>query len=387
MTRACVVALGFAALLQGTVPAAAQTVNTADRIARATELAIPSAPALAMLDIDPAGVVRPGFAEQYKLDLLLREEGLRPDLALALRPVWTFVFRDVSAAEYRGVSPLLRGLSTAAISVGSRNDGDARRLAWSVSLNLLRRDPLLDRAYVDSLSAILAVTEQQERIAQRMAEAEILARREIAQATIEAALSEQERAARTAEILARLEETRSRFREQARAIEEGLTQRVQTFVGEWRERNWNAPALDVGVGRLYEYDAPAGGDLDFSGAGTGAWIAGAHGLGTDRLLVSAMGRWVEIEGQTRTVVGGNLRYGGARFDAFIEYLFRENGGEDAHEIAYGGTVRLDESRSIQFGLRTAYDPGMDLRNIVPVVKLDWLIGKSRIEDLVLGLPR
>lgn len=367
--------------------AAARQASGADLLARATELSIPASPALALLDIDPSNIVRPGFAEQFKLDLLVRDEGLRPDLALALRPVWTFIFQDISAPQYRAVSPVLRMLSTATVSIGSRDDGDARSLAWSISLNVLRKDPLLDRAYVDSLSALLAVTERQQRIAERMATEEVRARREMAQATMEAALSEAERAQRTAEILGRLEETRSRFREEARAIEEGLTRDVQTFVREWRERHWNAAALDIGAGRLYEYAAPAGVDLDLMGAGTGAWVAAAHGLGTDRMLVSAMGRIMDIAGSTRTMLGANVRYGGARYDAFIEYLFRENGGEDLHEIAYGGTVRLDESRSIEFGLRTGYDQSMDLRQAIPIVKLDWLIGKRQIEDLVLDLRR
>ncbi len=65
-------------------------------------------------------------------------------------------------------------------------------------------------------------------------------------------------------------------------------------------------------------------------------------------------------------------------------MFREIGAADRHELAYGGMLRVDESRSFEFGLRTSYDTDFDLRGLVPVVKVNWLIGKTRIQDLVLG---
>ncbi len=161
-------------------------------------------------------------------------------------------------------------------------------------------------------------------------------------------------------------------------------QHVARVVADWRQRNWNATALDIGAGRLYEYTAESIEALDFRGAGWGAWVSAASGFGTDRFLLAGLGSIQDVAGETRTAIGGNVRYGGARFDAFIEYVFREQGAADLHDVAYGGALRLDESRSIEFGLRTSYDTDFDLRALVPVIKLDWLIGKTRIEDLVLG---
>lgn len=363
-------------------PAVAQDV--ASQIARSTDLGIPSSPALALLGGDPATVMRPGFVEQYKLDLILSDEGLAPDLALALRPVWTFAFRNVDATTYRTRPLLVRALSTIAVSIGTTRDDDFRRMAWSVSLSPLRRDPLMDQEYVAGISRLLNVSDRQQQIAQALATEEIRARREIEALGRNTELSEAERLGRAAEILARLDQVRDAFNEEARQIETALTDSVKAYVEAWRQNNWNASALDVGAGRLYEYTSAALDSLDFVGAGFGAWLAASTGFGTEHWLVSAMGRVIDVGAGTRAAIGGNIRYGGARFDAFVEYVFAETGGADSHELAYGGAYRLDESRAIEFGLRTAYDTDFDLRTLVPVVKLDWVIGKTRIEDLVLG---
>lgn len=379
MRRPC--ALALLALALGS---AASAQDAAARIARATDLVIPTAPALTLLGANPATVVRPGFAEQYKLDLIVRDEGLVPDLALALRPVWTFFFKDVNAERYRTLSPVARALSTVAVSIGTTETDELRRMAWSVSFSPVRRDPLLDREFVRGISELLNVSDRQNEIAQRQATEEIRAQREIRQVAGDASLSEEARATRIAEIAARLERQRGAFALEAAAIQGELTDTVQAYVAQWRQEHWNAPAIDVGAGRLYEYTAASFDSLDFRGAGFGAWVSAASGFGTDRFLLAALGQIQDVDGQTRTAIGGNVRYGGARFDAFVEYVFREVGAADRHELAYGGMLRMDDSRSIEFGLRTSYDTDFDLRGLVPVVKVNWLIGKTRIQDLVLG---
>jgi hypothetical protein len=358
--------------------------QTPDRIARATDAVIPASPALALLGVDPSLVTRPGFAEQYKLDLIVRDDRLAPDLALALRPVWTFGYANVTATSYRNTSPVLRALSTVTLSIGTTQVDDMRRMAWSVSFSPVRPDPLLDQGYIQNLSRILAVSDRQQTIAERMATEEIRARREIEALGRDTALSEVERLGRAADVLARLEGQRDAFRAEANAIESELSDSVMAAVQEWRQRNWNETAIDIGFGRLYEYGSDALEDLALAGAGFGGWMSAASGFGTDRWLLSAMANVIDVEDQTRTALGGNVRYGGARFDAFVEYVFREIGGDDRHEVAYGGGYRLDESRSIEFGLRTSYDTDFDLRGLIPVVKLNWLVGKTRIEDLILG---
>jgi len=365
-------------------PLQASAQNQPERIARVTEPSIPSSPALTLLGGDPALVTRPGFAEQYKLDLIVRDDQLAPDIALALRPVWTFGYGNVNAASYRNSSPILRALSTLTVSIGTASEEEQRRMAWSVSLSPVRPDPLMDQRYLDDLSRILNVSDRQQHIAEQMANAEIRARREMDAIARDTTLSEVERLGRTTEILTRLGQQRDEFNAEARAIEAELSDSVKIAVQDWRQRNWNETAIDVGFGRLYEYGTDAIDQLDFQGAGFGGWIAAASGFGTDRWLLGVMGQLMEIEDQRRSLVGGNIRYGGARFDAFIEYAFSEIGSSDGHEIAYGGGYRLDDSRSIEFGLRTSYDRDFDLRRLAPVVKLNWLVGKTRIEDLILG---
>lgn len=376
------IALAALLMLVGAV-SAAHAQDPADRIARATEVSIPSSPALVLLGGDPATVVRPGFAEQYKLDLLVRDEGLAPDLALALRPVWTFLFQDVSASRYRTMSPITRALSTLTVSIGTTQDEDLRRMAWSVSLSPIRTDPLLDLDFVQGISALLDVSDDQLRSAQQMANAEIAARRQLAQIAANAQLTAEQRMLQAAEVAARLENQRAQFRADSAAIEAAITEDVKAYVADWRQRNWNRTAVDLGVGRLYEVTGSDLDEVDATTAGFGAWASAASGFGTDRFLFSALGRIVDLDDGTQTALGGNVRYGSARFDAFIEYIFREQGGSDFHEMAYGGALRLDDSRSVEFGLRTIYDPDFDLRGYVPVIKLNWLIGKTRLEDVVL----
>ncbi len=144
------------------------------------------------------------------------------DLALALRPVWTFFFADVNAAQYRTISPVARALSTVAVSLGTTETDELRRMAWSISFSPLRRDPLLDQAFVQGISELLDVSDRQQEIAQRQATEEIRAQREIQAIGRDESLAPEARAARIAEIAARLERQRATFQAEARAIETGL---------------------------------------------------------------------------------------------------------------------------------------------------------------------
>jgi hypothetical protein len=184
-----------------------------------------------------------------------------------------------------------------------------------------------------------------------------------------------------------LEEARASFDAAVLEIEADLTRRAREVAADWRARHWNAPGLDVGAGRLYEYDSPRLDSLNLRGAGFAAWASAAHGFGSERWLLSAMGRYMSVADQTRTAAGANIRYGGPDLDFFVEYLFREAGAIDQHEIAYGGSYRADESRNIEFGLRTVYNADFDLKRLIPTVKLNWVFGKHRIENLVVRPPR
>ena len=362
----------IAVLLLAASPLGAQSDTTVAAVAKATDLIIPSAPAFVLLGVNPAKVAQPGFVEDFKLDLIAGDNGLAPDVALSVKPVWTFAYDDISLPEYRARPALERVLSTLGLSVGTAEEADQRQLAWALKLTLLRRDPLLDPEYTNRVSTALDVSGRQQQIAEERFNASIAARREIAQIRARN-VPESEKAELIQEVEARRDSIARSLTERLEAIENTLSDSVRAIVRAYTEQHWNTPAVDVALGQVYRYTGATPDSLQLLSKGLGAWVNAASGFGTRSWLFTGMVHALDI-GERQWQWGGNARYGGSRFNFFVEALAGFEGGHP-REIAYGGEFRYAQDQKIEFGIRTEYGDDFALRRLVPVVKGDLTFGR------------
>lgn len=382
--------LAVAAVAVGAPGPTAGQVDTTAAVVMATTFAMPSSPAFALLGVNPASVPRPAFARDFKLDLLVQDFALAPDVALAVHPVWTFFFGDVSAVRYRDhVSPLARMLSTLAVSVGTTQDAPtSRRLAWGATLTPVRDDPLMDTAFLARVEDALDPSDEQMELAQE--HAGTLIDLDMARAAVEAdtSLTADQRSDSLAALAGARTAAAADYAQRAASLEDDLRGRIRGMIDERNQAEWNSTALQLGFGRVYHYENPELDRLHLRNAGYGGWVNFATGLGSRDWLVSALGKVTGGSGGMAGSSGGaNIRHGGSIFNFFVEYLYRDSDDPAAptsHEIAYGGEYRLDDGRNVEFGLRTAYDTSFHLSELRPVVKVNWKFGRYKVHDLMLG---
>ena len=68
------------------------------------EMSIPSAPAFAMLGVNPELVMRPSDLKSFKVDWRIKNYNLAPDLALEAQPFWHFYYKNITFDEYAAAS-------------------------------------------------------------------------------------------------------------------------------------------------------------------------------------------------------------------------------------------------------------------------------------------
>ena len=198
--------------------------------------------------------------------------------------------------------------------------------------------------------------------------------------------------------------------------------RAKIFVSE----HWNASSLNVAVGKVYTYKTDSAGSLKSlrlnRNTGFGAWINGGVGLGK-KLLLSGLFRtsWYEEElnflvkdnntGEetTQTAIaqntlftsGLNLRYGGAIYTFFVEFLYEKKGLKTPLEaltdvfkvsgnteivkssvkwdvvhpntLSFGGDWRISQSVVINYGMRCVFDNNWKFRTFTPVATISCMM--------------
>ena len=190
--------------------------------------------------------------------------------------------------------------------------------------------------------------------------------------------------------------------------------------------HWNASSLNVAVGKVYTYKRDSAGSLKSlrlnRNTGFGAWINGGVGLGK-KLLLSGLFRtsWYEEElnflvkdnntGEetTQTAIaqntlftsGLNLRYGGAIYTFFVEFLYEKKGLKTPLEaltdvfkvsgnteivkssvkwdvvhpntLSFGGDWRISQSVVINYGMRCVFDNNWKFRTFTPVATISCMM--------------
>jgi len=322
-------------------------------IAKATDFLIPSSPAFVLLDVTPSKVTIPSFSRDFKLDLLVKENKLLSDIAIEANPVWIAFYKDVNYTDYKSEEAWKRTLSTLNVSVGTAQKEGKKALAYSFKLNLFReKDPLMDDEYINQIKPVFSDYERK-----------ILLRKEEIQFRLD------DDATLTTKQKELLKSEAAALDQQLKELDAKEKEKLEQTVKRYLEANWNVSMLDVGYGKVYNYDNPSLDSLNLTAMGQGFWINGSFGIGKN-LLLCAMFKNVSYDQGDQNFYGVNLRYGGAQGSFFVEFTSEKTLGVQKQTIAYGGEYRVDANLMIEFGLRTEYDKDLKLKDLYPVISVN-----------------
>ena len=387
MIRPLGVLLVFALTLMPRAHAQDQVSN----VAQATDFSIPASPAFALLDVNPAKVHTPGFPRDFRIDWITREGRLVSDLALEVAPIWLLGFNDATATEYQQANRFLQTLSTLNLSVGTAQKGDEFFLSASAKVSLFRAvDPMTDASYLKDLTDALSFAPGEKVVLRRFSNLEEKADDDTSLGDDQAeAVFELIKEARNSVVfipdsvaayaslpagdknaLAPYIDEINTIQADLVPIAEATSAALRSVREAYERKHWNSTRLDLGAGRVWTYDNPALDSLRFQDAGLGVWLNGAYGFGTERWLLSGLGRLLEEAGETTYFLGANVRYGFNDINLFIEYVFESLADGDLHTISYGGVFALSSEFTVEFGLRTPLESEFETSRFLPVVKVN-----------------
>lgn len=329
-----------------------------EEIIKQTDFSVPSSPAFFLLDVTPSQVNRPGFVRDFKFDWVYQGQGLNPNIAIEAQPVWLLFYDKVNLSNYQQQKWYKRALSTINFSLGTVDQDSVQSLAYSLKITLINSaDPMMDNAFINQYRPSTSGMAEHQRIAAidfQLARDTSLNIGQSAQLTLE----------------------RDSLRSVLNKMDslENLN-RKQVWI-EYQNKHWNASALDVGFGQVFNYSSERLDQLGLMRKGTGVWINGAYGFGQkkNKWLLSGLFKLIEYD-NTEYTYGLNLRYGSAQLNIFAESVWVQTDENTTTTLAYGGDFRLNPKVFLHFGIRTEYNEDFKLQNLLPRINLKWAMNR------------
>ncbi len=357
---------------------------------RSAEMSIPSAPAFALLNVNPEMVLRPSDLRSFKVDWRIKNYNLAPDLALEGQPLWHLYYKRRPFDEYVNAGLLARRLSTLSVSVGTAKIDGVNHAAYSVKMNLYaENDHISDRAIIAELAEEhdLAMVE-----VQRKMDSLFIKRYETSDPAEKAVIQEEIDALRV----------------RKRAISVEAKVKYRDAIEAYQFENWNRTMLDGAFGVVYTYNNTGLDSLKVKRAGAAFWLNGSLKMGNNGLLTGIV-RYTRIIDSSNKMFGAGYRYGNARFNFFTELVyenlgnffdptqdvvfsedeyfsdkfeedlgsgwvnFNNTGTRNRYTIAYGGDFRLSRNILLNFSLRTQFTGAMKMDRLLPVANVVCLM--------------
>lgn len=332
----------------------------ASKIASATDFSVPSSPAFILLDATPAKVNKPSFARDFKLDWIFNGTGIAPNIAIEAQPIWLFGFKNKSYSEYQRTAWVLKQLSTLSISVGTVKKDTIQSLAWGAKLNIFREkrgDPMENREYIDGLKELISFSPHEKALLLRLN-------------NYKDELNDlpDDSISRRAALEDKIAVVEDELKQMGEESEKEIKAKKKAFA----DHNWNASMIDIGYGNVYNYFGESIDKLALQQHYSGIWLNASYNFGSDKVLLSGLYKY---QGGDSAVhyIGGNIRYGNSKINAFVEYVHETKSEVRRNTIAYGGDFKVSDQLLVQFGLRTEYNKEFTLRSLVPLVNLNWLL--------------
>jgi hypothetical protein len=361
------------------------------------------------MGVTTSQVNRTSDIKDFKVDWSFKSWKLNPNLAIQSQPVWELFYNRKDLRKYQDASLLMRRLASTDFSVGSvLDENNDRRIGYAVKLNLFKqRDPLLARELYAEIGEKFAKEKHD----------------------LDSQLKQQKiQLDTTSNILLKPE-----LRTQIKATEEQLmsihsrrnteiNEKAKIFVSE----HWNSSSLDLAFGRVYSYKTDSIGSLKSlrlnRNTGWGGWLNGSLGIGK-RWLLSGLFRtsWYEEELEfllrdkstaeevtqkavaenTLYTMGMNLRYGGAIYSFFVEFLYEKKGLKTPLEalrevfntpngfevigssvkwdivhpnsLSFGGDWRISQSVILNYGMRCVFDSRWNMKTFTPIATISCMM--------------
>ncbi|HMQ07236.1 MAG TPA: hypothetical protein PKC30_08040 [Saprospiraceae bacterium] len=355
-----------------------------------TEMSIPSSPAFAIMGVNPEMVLRPSDIRSFKVDWRIKNYNLAPDLAIEGQPLWHLLYKKRSWQELGNLSDWEKRLSSLSISLGNAKVDGINHAAWSVKLNLYKSE---DHLFNKELLSEMQSEHNQLFLEMNMELDTLRIQRNRAD-------NDQEKTV--------LDHQIERKQYEIKSLNHVLKERYRMRMEEYELRHWNRTMVDGAFGMVYTYDNAAIDSLKVRNAGYAMWINGAFQTG-QHSMVTTMLRYTGINDRSNIAFGGSFRYGGPKFNFYLEAVYERlgnyfdssldnpftekevfagkfeqdigngwlhynsTGSITQYTIAYGGDFRLTRNILLNFALRSQFSNDFSLTRFIPVANIICLM--------------
>lgn len=355
-----------------------------------SEISIPSAPAFAMLGVNPEMVMRPSDLKSFKVDWRIKNYNLAPDLALEAQPLWHFYYKKRSFEEYAAASRLTKKLSTLSLSAGTAKIDNINHASYSIKLNLYKKNDVIN----DTLLLKQLRSEHRNQLQNFNAQIDSLVILRY-QTTDPKRKNE-------------IDKELDVIRYEMKNIDEISRLKYRNIIDQYNGENWNSTMLDAAFGSVFTYDNAGIDSLKVRRAGYALWLNGCLKMG-DNGLVSGLFRYTKIIDSSNKMFGLNFRYGSQRYNFYAEVVYEILGNyfdpnqelafdeneyfagkyiEDIgsgwldfnntetktqYTMAYGGDFKLSRNILLNFALRTQFTSDIKLTRLLPVANIICLM--------------
>jgi len=382
-----------------------QNDNAAGRVTP-KEFSIPASPVFDLMGVTSSQINRTSDIKDFKVDWSFKSWKLNPNLAIQSQPFWELFYNRSDLSKYQRASGFMRRMASIDLSIGSvQDENNDRRIGFATKFNLFKqKDPLMAK----DLYAGISEKYQAEKD-------ELMAQIKDLQHKLDTATD----VLTKPQIRSQLQSSEQQLLTINTRRNEEINGRAKIFVSE----NWNASSLDLAFGKVYSYQTDSAGSLKSlrlnRNTGWGGWVNGSVGMGK-KWLLSGLFRttWYEeeldflirnkttgdevsqkaIADNTLYTMGMNLRYGGALYTFFIEFLYEKKGLKTPVEalnetfkvhdndfeivgssvkwdvvhpntLSFGGDWRISKSVMLNYGMRCIFDSRWKFTTFIPVATI------------------
>jgi len=354
------------------------------------EMSIPSAPAFAMLGVNPELVMRPSDLKSFKVDWRIKNYNLAPDLALEAQPLWHFYYKKRTFDEYAAASRFAKKLSTLSLSAGTAKIDNINHASYSIKVNLYKKNDVIN----DTMLLKQLKSEHRKQLEKYNLQIDSLI-------TLRYNSTDPKRKDE-------IDRALDVIRYEMQNTHEISRLKYKNIIEQYSAEHWNTTMIDVAFGSVYTYDNAGIDSLKVKRAGYAIWLNGGLKMG-DHGLMSGMFRYTKIVDSSNKMFGLNFRYGSQRYNFYAEVVYEVLGNyfdpnqelafdqdeyfankyiEDIgsgwldfnntetktqYTIAYGGDFKLSKNILLNFALRTQFTSEIKLTRLLPVANIICLM--------------
>jgi hypothetical protein len=373
------------------------------------EFSIPASPVFDLMNVTPSQINRTSDIKDFKVDWSFKSWKLNPNLALESQPFWEMLYNRKDLSKYQDAPRFMRRLASVDASIGSvQDENNDRRIGYAIKLNLFKqRDPLMAKELYEDIG--LKYSKEKHDLDSQLT-------------ALTFQLDTTQNVLVKPDIRSQIKSTEEQLTTNNSRRNAEINSRAKIFVDE----HWNSSSLDVAFGRVYSYKTDSAGSLKSlrlnRNTGWGGWLNGSLGIGK-RFLLSGLFRvnWyqeeleflirnrsTQEESSQKAIAdnnlystGINLRYGGALYTFFVEFLYEKKGLKTPvqalneafktpkdfdiipssvkwdvvhpNTFSLGGDWRISQNVILNYGMRCVFDSRWKMKTFTPVAAISCMM--------------